>query len=98
MQDQWVRFAETGDPGDKELSWPAYEPENRWTMLLSDQSRIIRDPLSEQRALLDPILDQGMNASYALMDFNVPFVWKMAGKTLGILLFIAFVLFVIFRV
>ena len=98
VQDQWVRFAETGDPGGKELPWPAYEPENRWTMLLSDQSRIIRDPLSEQRALLDPILDQGMNASYALMDFNVPFVWKMAGKILGILLFIAFVLFVIFRV
>ena len=97
VQDQWVRFAETGDPGTPDLPWPAYEPENRWTMFLGDRSEAVRDPMAQQRELLDPILDYRLNASYADIDFNVPFVWKTAGKVLGLLLLIAFILFMIFR-
>ena len=41
-----------------------------------------------QRELLDPILDYRLNASYAEMKFNVPFVWKTVGKLLLILLLI----------
>ena len=88
VQDQWVRFARTGDPGTPELPWPAYEPENRWTMFLRKQSEAVRDPMPEQRKILDPILDYRLNASYAEMKFNVPFVWKTAGKLLLILLLI----------
>ena len=97
VQDQWVRFAETGDPGTPELPWPAYTPEDRWTMILNEHSEAEKDPLSAQRTILEPILDYRLNASYANMDFNVPFVWKAAGKVLLILLIIAAILFFILR-
>jgi para-nitrobenzyl esterase len=90
VQDQWVRFAETGDPGMPELPWPAYDAKDRWTMFLrSGTSRAVRDPKPEVRETLDPILDYRLNASYAEMKFNVPFVWKSAVKILMILLLIA---------
>ena len=97
VQEQWVRFAETGDPGIPGLPWPAYDTENRWTMILKEDSEVVRDPLPDPRILLDPILDYRLNASYANMDFNVPFVWKAAGKILLALLAIAAVLFLILR-
>ena len=98
VQDQWVRFAETGDPGTGELPWPAYEAENRWTMILRKHSGTVCDPMPEERKVLDPILDYRLNASYAEMKFNVPFVWKAGGKVLAILLFIAAViLFLVLR-
>ena len=88
VQDQWVRFAETGDPGTPELPWPAYEEKDRWTMILRRDSRLAADPAAEARRILPPILDYRLNASYAEMKFNVPFVWKSAGKMLLILLLI----------
>ena len=88
VQDQWVRFAGTGDPGTPELPWPAYEEKNRWTMILRRDSRLAADPAAEARKILSPILDYRLNASYAEMKFNVPFVWKTAGKMLLILLLI----------
>ena len=97
VQDQWVRFAQTGDPGDENLPWPAYETEERWTMILAENSGAEKDPLSEQRKLLDPILEYRLNASYADMDYNVPFVWKAAGKGLLLIALIAFVLFMILK-
>ena len=97
VQDQWVRFAETGDPGTEELPWPAYEPEDRWTMILKEGSGAVKDPLSAQRTVLDPVLDYRLNASYANMSFNVPFFWKSAGKILGLLGIIAAVLYLILR-
>ena len=97
VQDQWVRFAGTGDPGTEELPWPAYEEENRWTMVLGEHSGAEKDPLSKQRTVLDPILDYRLNASYANMDFNVPFVWKAAGKAAGILLLTALVIWFILK-
>ena len=97
VQDQWVRFAETGDPGTEELPWPAYDEKDRWTMVLGDVSEAVRDPLSQQRNVLDPILDYRLNASYAYMSYNVPFVWKAAGKFLLAAALIALVLFWILR-
>lgn len=97
VQDQWVRFAQTGDPGDENLPWPAYETEERWTMILAENSGAEKDPLSAQRKLLDPILEYRLNASYADMDYNVPFVWKAAGKGLLLIALIAFVLFMILK-
>ena len=97
VQDQWVRFAETGDPGDENLPWPAYDTENRWTMILDETSGAQKDPLSAQREILEPLLDYRLNASYADMDYNVPFVWKAAGKSLLLIALIAFVLFMILK-
>ena len=97
VQDQWVRFAETGDPGTEKLPWPAYDPENRWTMMLGDPSGAEKDPLAEQRGLLDPILDYRLNASYANLNYNVPFVWKAAGTVLAGLALTALILWLIFH-
>ncbi len=97
VQDQWVRFAQTGDPGDENLPWPAYDTENRWTMILANSSGAVKDPLSAQRTLLEPILEYRLNASYADMDYNVPFVWKTAGKALLFIALIAFVLFMVLK-
>ncbi len=96
VQDQWVRFAETGDPGTEALPWPAYDAKDRWTMVLKENSEAVRDPLPEQRKVLDPILDYRLNASYANMSFNVPFTWKTAGKILLLLLMIAAALYLAF--
>ena len=97
VQDQWVRFAETGDPGTPELPWPPYEAENRWTMVLREQSRLVKDLLPEERKVLDPILDYKLNASYMEMKFNVPFVWKAVGKILLALLLTGLILFLILK-
>ncbi len=97
VQNQWVRFAQTGDPGDENLPWPAYDTENRWTMILANSSGAVEDPLSAQRTLLEPILEYRLNASYADMDYNVPFVWKTAGKALLFIALIAFVLFMVLK-
>ena len=97
VQDQWVRFAETGDPGSAQLPWPAYDTAERWTMVLGDSSGAEKDPLAEQRTILEPILDYRLNGSYADMDFNVPFVWKTAGKILLLLALTALVLYLILR-
>ena len=98
VQDQWVRFARTGDPGTPELPWPAYEPENRWTMILRKQSETVKDPMPEERKILDPILDYRLNAAYTEMKFNVPFVWKAGGKLLlGLLLIVALILYLILK-
>ena len=97
VQDQWVRFAETGDPGTVHLPWPAYDVRDRWTMVLGETSGAEKDPLSEQRTILDPILDYRLNASYADMNFNVPFVWKSAGKILLFTALAALVLYLLLR-
>ena len=78
--------SEAGDPGTEALPWPAYDTKDRWTMVLKEDSEAVRDPLPEQRKVLDPILDYRLNASYANMSFNVPFTWKTAGKILLLLL------------
>ena len=88
VQDQWIRFAETGDPGTEALPWPAFDSENRWTMILKDHSEAVKDPLSAQRTVLNPILDYRLNASCADMRLNVPFAWKAAAKVLGLILLI----------
>ncbi|MBQ7600276.1 MAG: carboxylesterase/lipase family protein [Clostridia bacterium] len=89
VQDMWVRFAKTGDPGTAELPWPEYDSEDRWTMMLSLEPHAEEDPLPEEREILEPILDYRINGSYADMSLNVPFVWKSLAKVLGILLLIA---------
>ncbi len=95
VQNQWVRFAETGDPGTPEMPWPAYEPNTRWTMALRSKSRLVQDPMPDEREILDPILDYRLNASYAEMKFNVPFVWKTAAKVLLGLLALAGIILLI---
>ena len=46
MMDAFVRFAHTGDPG-----WPAYDLEQRRTMVFDRQSRVEADPRAWEREL-----------------------------------------------
>ncbi|HEX5264358.1 MAG TPA: carboxylesterase family protein, partial [Phenylobacterium sp.] len=47
MSAAWLAFARTGDPG-----WPAYDATTRTTKLFNVESRIVNDPLSEVRKVL----------------------------------------------
>jgi para-nitrobenzyl esterase len=57
MSDAWLAFARTGNPSHPGLpEWPAYDQENRATMVFDDQSRVINDPRGRERALIDAAL------------------------------------------
>lgn len=48
LQQAWVRFATTGDPG-----WPAYRPGQRLTRVLDAESKTSPDPQAASRAIWD---------------------------------------------
>ena len=48
IQDAWLAFARTGDPG-----WPAYDQTTRATMLLGEKPEVVDDPLSAERSAWD---------------------------------------------
>jgi para-nitrobenzyl esterase len=51
MQDAWVRFARTGDPGSADQPWPAYETSRRATMEFGDHVGVLDDPGGAERLL-----------------------------------------------
>jgi para-nitrobenzyl esterase len=48
MQDAWLAFARTGDPG-----WPAYDPSARSTMLFGETREVVDDPMPAERQAWD---------------------------------------------
>ena len=48
IQDAWLAFARTGDPG-----WPAYDPSTRQTMLLGRTCEVEADPMAAERIAWD---------------------------------------------
>jgi carboxylesterase type B len=56
MHGAWAEFVTTGTPRHHYLpQWPGYDPTRRSTMLLDTQSRVVDDPLGEQRRLWDRV-------------------------------------------
>ncbi|QTM99745.1 carboxylesterase family protein [Sediminibacillus dalangtanensis] len=49
MQNAWVSFARTGEPGS---DWPAYDLEVRKTKIFNESDRIIADPHKEKRRII----------------------------------------------
>jgi para-nitrobenzyl esterase len=50
IQDAWLAFARTGNPGHEGLpAWPAYEPGRRATMILDDTCRVEDAPREPER-------------------------------------------------
>jgi para-nitrobenzyl esterase len=50
MQDAWLAFARTGDPGHPGLpEWPAYDPDRRATMVFDATSEVHHDPEADRR-------------------------------------------------
>ena len=85
--DMWANFARSGDPSVPGFDWIAYDEKQRATAIICRSPYIKSDPLRAQRELLSPLLRYMINASYATLDYNVPFVRKTiaiaAGAAIG---------------
>ena len=79
----WTNFARTGDPSVPGLDWSVYDEEQRSTAIISRSPHIKSDPLKAQREQLSPLLRYMINASYAALDYNVPFVRKAIAMAMG---------------
>jgi len=52
MSSAWINFARHGNPGTPQLpQWPAYDIEERNTMVFNNQSRVVSDPHADVRQL-----------------------------------------------
>ena len=50
VSDTWIAFARNGDPNTSQLPhWPAFNARQRPTMVINNQSKVVDDPLREQR-------------------------------------------------
>ena len=50
VSDTWIAFARTGNPNTPKLPhWPAFDVKERATMVIDNTSKVVNDPLREQR-------------------------------------------------
>ena len=49
VMDAWLAFARTGNPSTETLPWPAYDTEQRQTMVLNVESRVVSRPRETER-------------------------------------------------
>lgn len=57
MADAWVAFARTGNPNHEGLpEWPPYDPAAKETMVFDLETRVERDPFSEQTRIWDGVI------------------------------------------
>jgi para-nitrobenzyl esterase len=62
IQDSWIAFARTGNPGHEELpDWPAYSRFCRYTMSLTDHCSLREDPHQKGREFWDPLERDGQS-------------------------------------
>jgi para-nitrobenzyl esterase len=61
VQGAWIAFARTGNPSHPGLpSWPAYETENRHTLVFDKSSVVQADPLGTERSVWGDVPFDGM--------------------------------------
>ncbi|MCR5624129.1 MAG: carboxylesterase family protein [Lachnospiraceae bacterium] len=83
VHEMWVNFARTGNPSTTHYEWKKYDAENRHTMLLGKKIGLTKDPKSEQRKLLMPLLKYYLNGCTYGITYNVPYTRKLVIKVLG---------------
>ncbi len=65
MQQSWIDFARTGDPGHSRLPWPKYDEITRATMQLGISCAVVSDPNSKERTVWDGLAFDGVTPSSA---------------------------------
>lgn len=59
MSRAWAAFARTGNPSHSGIpKWPAYSLEQRATMILDSESKVINDPMREERLVWQQAVDK----------------------------------------
>jgi para-nitrobenzyl esterase len=57
MHASWIAFARTGHPNIPDLpSWPAYDLEQRATMIFHNTCQVIDDPQAAERQIWDGLI------------------------------------------
>lgn len=50
VSDTWIAFARTGNPNNSKIPhWPEFKTSDRATMVINNESKVVNDPLQEQR-------------------------------------------------
>jgi para-nitrobenzyl esterase len=50
VSDAWIAFARTGNPNTTKLPhWPVLNSKDRATMIINNESKVVKDPLREKR-------------------------------------------------
>jgi para-nitrobenzyl esterase len=58
LSETWIAFARTGDPNTPKLPrWPTFNASERPTMVINNQSKVVSDPIREQRLAMFNVLD-----------------------------------------
>jgi len=58
VSDAWIAFARTGNPNTPKLPrWPEFNLHDRGTMVFNNESKVVNDPLREQRIAMFRALD-----------------------------------------
>jgi para-nitrobenzyl esterase len=53
VSDTWIAFARTGNPNQPKMPrWPAYNAAERATMVFNTDSRVVNDPIKDQRLVI----------------------------------------------